>query len=100
MPHSHLFLFKNNLRTLCGRNSPAPESRKRAMKKTSLRARLRYQFDKSMAGGTIALIGWLALVSLAIIIVAGSFVAATGIAPEGGEPLSFAEASWDSLMRT
>jgi voltage-gated potassium channel Kch len=70
------------------------------MKKTSLRDRLRYQFDKSMAGGTIALIGWLALVSLAIVVVAGAFVALTRIAPEGGEPLSFAEASWGSLMRT
>ena len=70
------------------------------MRKTTLGAHLRYLFDKSMAGGTIALIGWLALVSIAIIMVAGLFLAATRIAPEGGEPMSFAEAAWGSLMRT
>ena len=70
------------------------------MKKSSWRDRMRYQFDKSMAGGPIALIGWLALMSLAIIVVAGLFLALTGIAPEGGEPVSFIEGAWASLMRT
>lgn len=37
-------------------------------------ARLRYEFDKSMAGGAIALIGWLALISLIVIILAGLFL--------------------------
>ena len=60
---------------------------------TTLGARLRYEFDKSMAAGPIALIGWLAVVSLLIIIVAGAVLALTGIAPEGGAPLSFLEAS-------
>lgn len=61
---------------------------------------MRYRFDKSMAAGPIALIGWLALMSLAIIVVAGLFLALTGIAPEGGEPVSFIEGAWASLMRT
>ncbi len=64
------------------------------------RARLRYEFDKSMAGGAIALIGWLALISLIVISLAGAFLALTGIAPEGGEPVSFIEGTWESLMRT
>lgn len=64
------------------------------------RARLRYEFDKSMAGGAIALIGWLALISLVVIMLAGAFLAVTGIAPEGGEPVSFIEGTWESLMRT
>lgn len=64
------------------------------------RARLRYEFDKSMAGGAIALIGWLALISLVVISLAGAFLAITGIAPEGGEPVSFIEGTWESLMRT
>ncbi|KPF43096.1 hypothetical protein [Rhizobium sp. AAP43] len=64
------------------------------------RARLRYEFDKSMAGGAIALIGWLALISLVVISLAGAFLALTGIAPEGGEPVSFIEGTWESLMRT
>lgn len=64
------------------------------------RARLRYEFDKSMAGGAVALIGWLALISLVVITLAGAFLAVTGIAPEGGEPVSFIEGTWESLMRT
>jgi len=66
----------------------------------SLGERLRYAFDKSMAAGPIALIGWLAVVSLAVIVVAGIVLAITGIAPEGGEPMGVLEGSWESLMRT
>ncbi|MCJ9670792.1 MULTISPECIES: CASTOR/POLLUX-related putative ion channel [unclassified Neorhizobium] len=63
-------------------------------------AQLRYGFDKSMAGGAIALIGWLALISLVVIMIAGAILAVTGIAPEGAEPLGFVEGTWESLMRT
>lgn len=63
-------------------------------------ARLRYEFDKSMAAGPIALIGWLTVISLFVIVVAGAFLAITKIAPEGGEPVSFIEGTWESLMRT
>src|SRR3954469_14652916 len=70
------------------------------MPKPSLAARLRYAFDKSMAGGTIALIAWLGLVSLIIIAIAGAFLALTRIAPEGEGPMSFVEGTWASLMRT
>ncbi|MGA1802713.1 CASTOR/POLLUX-related putative ion channel [Rhizobium sp. HT1-10] len=66
----------------------------------SRRARLRYQFDKSMAAGPIALIGWLAIISLIIIVTAGIFLALTGIAQDGGQPMSFVEGAWESLMRT
>lgn len=69
-------------------------------KTTSWGARLRYEFDKSMAGGSIALIGWLAVISLVVIIIAGAFLALTQIAPEGGQPVSFVEGAWESLMRT
>jgi voltage-gated potassium channel Kch len=70
------------------------------MAKPGLGARLRYAFDKSMAGGTIALIGWLGLVSLVLIAIAGAFLDLTRIAPEGEEPMSFIEGTWASLMRT
>ncbi|SIQ17395.1 Lipoprotein signal peptidase [Rhizobium sp. RU20A] len=66
----------------------------------SLGARLRYAFDKSMAGGSVALIGWLAIISLIVIMIAAAFLAVTGIAPEGGEPVGFIEGAWESLMRT
>jgi voltage-gated potassium channel Kch len=69
------------------------------MAKPALGARLRYAFDKSMAGGPIALIGWLALVSLAIILVAGLILALLEIAPTGSDPMSLVEAFWQSLMR-
>ena len=64
------------------------------------RARARYEFDKSMAGGAIALIGWLALISLIVIVIAGLFLSLTQIAPDDGAPLGFVEAAWESLMRS
>jgi voltage-gated potassium channel Kch len=66
----------------------------------SLNARLRYWFDRTMAAGTIALIGWLAIISLIIIIVIGAFLAISGIAQDGAQSLGFGEAVWESLMRT
>jgi ion channel POLLUX/CASTOR len=66
----------------------------------TIAARLRYEFDKTMAAGPIALIGWLALISIVIIAIAGAFLAVTHVAPDGSEPLSFGEATWESLMRT
>jgi voltage-gated potassium channel Kch len=69
-------------------------------KGTNWRARARYEFDKSMAAGPIALIGWLTVVSLVVIVAAGLFLALTEIAPEGGQPVSFIEGAWESLMRT
>ncbi len=68
--------------------------------KITLGERLRYMFDKSMAAGPIALIGWLALISLIIIALAGLILAVTGIAPPDSEPMGFVEGSWASLMRT
>lgn len=53
-----------------------------------------------MAKGPIALIGWLGLLSLLLVIIAGIVVTAAGFAPENEEPLGFIEAAWNSLMRT
>ena len=69
-------------------------------KTRGLGARLRYAFDKSMAAGPIALMGWLAVISLAVIVAAAAILALLRIAPEGGDSLSFGEAMWESLMRT
>lgn len=68
--------------------------------KITLVERLRYMFDKSMAAGPIALIGWLGLISLVIIALAGLVLAITGIAPPESEPMGFVEGAWASLMRT
>jgi len=69
-------------------------------KRPSAGDRARYLFDRSMSGGTVALIGWLAVISLVIIVVAGVVLTLTRIAPEGSEPLDFMEAFWEALMRT
>lgn len=66
----------------------------------SLQERAQYLFDRSMSAGTVALIGWLAALSLAIIVVASLFIVIVGIAPEGGERHDFIETAWESLMRT
>src|SRR3954463_8126082 len=62
--------------------------------------RVRYEFDKSMAAGPIALIGWLAVISLIVIAVAAAILPLPHIAPEGGESMGFGEAAWEALMRT
>ncbi len=69
-------------------------------RRANLGARLRYAFDTSMSAGPIALIGWLAVLSIVVIAVAGLVLAVTGIAPDGAERLGFVEAMWASLMRT
>ena len=66
----------------------------------SLRERARYAFDNTLSRGTIALIAWLAIASLVGIAIIALLVVLTGAHPEGGEPLSFAEAAWGNLMRT
>ena len=68
--------------------------------KASLAERLRYEFDKSMAAGPIALIGWLAVISLVMIGFAGAVLTITHFAQDDGKPLDFIEAFWESLMRT
>lgn len=75
-------------------------AKKADRRQVTLGARFRYQFDKSMSAGPIALIGWLALISTILIAVAAAVIAALNIIPDGGEHLDFGEAMWASLMRT
>ncbi|HEY0033745.1 MAG TPA: hypothetical protein VGB81_10815, partial [Devosia sp.] len=65
-----------------------------------LRARLRYAFDTSMSAGPIALIGWLALISLVIIVLAAGILVALQLGPEGQPPVDFFEGLWEALMRS
>jgi voltage-gated potassium channel Kch len=69
-------------------------------KKVRLSDRLRYAFDNSMASGPAALIGWLGVLSLAVILLAAFILTVGRIRPEEGEDLGFFEAAWQSLMRT
>ncbi len=69
--------------------------------KPTFRQRLRYQFDNLMARGTPALIGMLFVLSLIVVFIAGATIAAARFVQEGESmPLSFSEATWESLMRT
>lgn len=66
----------------------------------SFSEKLRYKFDILMSKGTIALIGWLGLLSLILVSAAGIVLTITGFAQTDGESLNFIEAAWESLMRT
>ena len=59
--------------------------------------RLRYAFENTLSAGPIAIIGWLALLSLAIVLVAAAIIALFGIPadPEAGESWGFLEAAWN-----
>lgn len=61
--------------------------------------KLRYAFENTLSAGTPALIGWLAILSITIVLIGSLILAFVGIAPEGEEPLNFLEAIWQSLMR-
>lgn len=65
----------------------------------TLGARLRYAFDRTMDHGFPALVGWLGLVTLAMIIIAGLLIALAHLAPQGGPPYDFVEATWQAAMR-
>ena len=65
-----------------------------------MKQKLRYAFDNTMSRGTGALIGWLGLVSLAVICFASLVLIVLHIAPEGEDQPNFIEGLWLSLMRT
>ena len=69
-------------------------------KNYKLHEKLAYMFDKSMARGSIALIGWLSLISLIVILISALVISFFKIFPENGEQIIFIEAVWGSLMRT
>src|SRR5215211_2911414 len=73
----------------------------RGSRKVTLADRLRYRFDNTISRGTIALIGWLALVLLALILASTLFVYLTGIAPSPNDARpGFFQTLWLGLMHT
>jgi len=71
------------------------------MTKPGMRERLRYAFDNTMAKGTLALIAWLAVLSLGVILLATVIAAVLHIRPDGADQdLGVLEVGWMSLMRT
>jgi len=73
------------------------------MAKYTLREKFRYRFENTMSSGPMAVIQWLAIVSLVSVIILGLVIFILGItgspAPEA-EPLGFFEGTWKSLMAT
>lgn len=67
------------------------------MKNITLKQRLHYHFDNLMSKGPVALIGWLFLLSVALITIVSLFVMITGIDPD---KRGFLDLAWFSLMRT
>jgi voltage-gated potassium channel Kch len=70
------------------------------MRQTRVADRLRYAFDNSMSRGAVALIGYLAVVSIGLICLAAIIVVILRISPAGEAQPGFVEAAWMSLMRT
>ncbi|HEU4779234.1 MAG TPA: hypothetical protein VFS58_05065, partial [Steroidobacteraceae bacterium] len=67
------------------------------------RDRLRYRFENTLSKGTIAIIGWLALVSTAIVMLAAFILAAMRVGQDPSDhehPYGFFEGMWQSMLRT
>lgn len=67
------------------------------------RDKLRYRFENTLSKGTIAIIGWLALLSLVIIALAALILAAMRVGQDPadtGHPFGFFEGMWQSMLRT
>lgn len=70
------------------------------MRKITFADRLRYQFDNIMSRGTVALIGWLFVLSAVLILFVSLVLVVLGASPghENGTPLTFDEILWMNLM--
>ena len=66
------------------------------MSKASFADRVRYASDNAFSKGTIVLIGWLAAITVAVILIIAFIVRITGVAPD----YSFPQLAWMGLMRT
>lgn len=55
------------------------------MRKITFWQRLRYHFDNSLSGGTTSILGWLAAISLIIVLTAATILYFTGLKPEEAE---------------
>ena len=67
----------------------------------TFRDRLRYRFENTLSKGALAIIGWLALVSAAIVLVAAITLVLLGVMQEPAEQSSrfdIGEGAWTSLM--
>jgi voltage-gated potassium channel Kch len=66
----------------------------------SWRAWLRYRFENTLSSGTVAIIGWLAVVSIVVITIAALIIEIFNIVgkPDDKKGMGFLEAFWAGLM--
>jgi voltage-gated potassium channel Kch len=67
------------------------------------RDHLRYRFENTLSKGTVAIIGWLALLSIAIVVLASLILAAMRVGQDPADhehPYGFFEGVWQSMLRT
>ena len=76
---------------------PNPSSSRRSA--FSLRTRLRYRIDETFSRGTAPLLLWLAIVTVAIVLVAATTLALLHASLNGDHHGNFLEAFWASLLR-
>lgn len=86
-----------------GRNGAVPGSTRdtaRSKSRPGLIARGRYRFDLALSRGPLVVVGYLGLITLAIIVLAALVLSVLRIAGiNGGGRLDFAQATWQSLVR-
>ena len=66
------------------------------MNKPSFSERWRYWFDNLMSKGTASLVGWLAVVTILVVVIVSMVVWLAGLAPDA----SFLDLMWTNLMET
>ena len=78
----------------------APSPSHESTRPRGLRARLRYAFDTGLSRGPSVVIGWLGLLTVAVILVTALVMTVFGlVGVNGGERLGFGEAFWQSMLR-
>jgi len=68
--------------------------------KSTFGQRFRYFFDNTLSRGTISIISWLAILSFVIVLFFGVVYTLSGLNMDGEDQMGFAEALWQSLMRS
>ena len=83
-------------------SSGGPSATPSAPPRGGRRDRLRYRFDLALSRGPSVVIGWLGLLTLAIIVVTAlvlTLFRLTGVNGEDGKDLGVVEAIWQSMLR-
>lgn len=69
------------------------------MEKISFKEKIQYKFENIISSGPLAMIGFLAILSGIIVVVAGVVISLFGIPNSEGEQMSLLESVWQSFMR-